>query len=237
MRFLLAVLALAAPVHAPTLAADCGGDGGLRARSTWLETSDHVRLYAIEAGRGRTAVVLLHEGGGNLCEELPYAKTLVAAGLRVVAIDFRNDGESAKSTRHPVALGRDIAAAVKLAHDGGAKRVFLIGASMGGAAAVNNSGGVQLAGVISLSGTRLWPGFGVNEPGPQALRAPLLYLGSRDDGLAPLKQARWVFDHAGSKDKRMVLYDGSTHGWDLVQSVSFARAARTTIVRWIRSHA
>jgi alpha-beta hydrolase superfamily lysophospholipase len=217
----------------PSLAAACGGGSGIRARPLWLRTSDRVRLYAIEAGRGRVTVVLAHEGNGDLCEELAYAKTLLAAGLRVLAFDFRGDGESGASARHPTALGRDLAAAVAQARRDGGRRVFLVGASMGGAAAVNNGAGLRVAGVISLSGTVLWPGFGVNVPGARALTAPFLYLGSRDDWRAPVRQALAIFHRVRSPDKRIVLYPGSLHGWDLVQAAPFAARARALILAWI----
>jgi len=158
---------------------------GFKAEPLWLETSDGVRLYAIEAGRGPTTVVLAHQGLSNLCDTIDYAKTLLASGLRIVAFDFRGNGLSQRPTQNALALGRDLAAAVARAHDNGAEHVFLIGASMGGAAAVQNSAGLPVAGIVSLSGTRLWSGFGINKPGARALRAPLLYIGSRDDSPPP----------------------------------------------------
>ncbi len=202
----------------------------------WLTTSDHVRLYGIEAGQGAVAVVLAHQGRSDLCEELPYAKTLASAGLRVLAFDFRGNGHSASPRKHVLAYRRDFAAALRHLRGGGAAHVFLIGASMGGAAAVQNAGGLPLAGVVSLSGTRLWPGFGINKPGTPALRAPLLYVGSKSDWRAPLKEARAILRTAGSRDKHSLFYRGSLHGWQLVQDAPFARGARMSILGWIRRH-
>src|SRR6266540_5549883 len=152
----LAVLAMAVPVGRagnapPALVHACGGASGINARALWLTASDGVRLYAIEAGRGPTAVVLAHQGRSDLCEELPYAKTLLAGGLRVLAFDFRGNGRSERPDKNPLALGRDLAAAVTRVHKDGAKRVFLIGASMGGAAVVQNGAGLPVAGLVSLS--------------------------------------------------------------------------------------
>jgi hypothetical protein len=89
----LALLAVVVPVgraagKPPSLAAACGDASGIRARSLWLTAADRVHLYAVEAGTGPRAVVLAHQGGSNLCEELPYAKTLLARGLRVLASIF-----------------------------------------------------------------------------------------------------------------------------------------------------
>lgn len=78
----------------PSLVEACGSSAStLAARPLWLKTSDGVHLYAVEAGNGPTTAVLAHQGRSDLCEELPYAKTLIANGLRVLAFDFRGNGE------------------------------------------------------------------------------------------------------------------------------------------------
>jgi len=100
---------------------------------------------------------------------------------------------------------------------------------------VQNSAGLPLAGVVSLSGTRLWPGYGINRPGPRTLRVPFLYVGSKSDWRAPLKEARTILREIGSRDKRGVFYRGSLHGWQLVQDASFAPKTRALILAWIRS--
>jgi dienelactone hydrolase len=228
----------AAPTSAPPSLVDaCGSFASLPSRPLWLRTSDAVRLYAVEAGRGPVAAVLAHGGRSDLCEEIPYAQTLVAAGLRVLAFDFRGNGRSGDSATHPLALGSDLAAAVSRAAADGAGHVFVIGSSMGGAAAVQNGAGLPVAGIVSLSGTRLWPGFGVDRPGPSALHVPFLYVGSRNDRRAPLKEALGVFRAVASKDKRTVFYPGVLHGWELVQTSSHAAATRAIILAWIRAHA
>jgi dienelactone hydrolase len=155
----------------------------------------------------------------------------------VLAFDFRNNGHSAYPTKNALAYRRDFAAAIKQLRSDGARQVFLIGASMGGAAAVQNSGGLPLAGLVSLSGTRLWSGFGINKPGPSALRAPFLYVGTKSDWRAPLNEARSIVRSAGSRDKRSLFYRGSLHGWQLVQDAPFAAKTRSLILAWIRDHA
>jgi pimeloyl-ACP methyl ester carboxylesterase len=119
----------------------------------------------------------------------------------------------------------------------GAERTFLIGSSMGGAAIVQNTSAFRVDGRISLSGTRLWPGFGINDPaGLARIRDPFLYVGSRDDWRAPAGEARSIFRRVGATDKRMVLYPGSDHGWQLVETAPFAARARALVLRWIASH-
>jgi alpha-beta hydrolase superfamily lysophospholipase len=226
-----------AAIAPPSLTKACGSAAGITAQALWLTTNDRVRLYAIEAGKGTTGVVLAHQGRSNLCEELRYAKTLLDAGLRLLAFDFRGNGQSALPAKNALAYRRDFTAAIKQLRSDGARRVFLIGASMGGAAAVQNSGGLHLTGVVSLSGTRLWSGYGINKPGPRALRAPFLYIGSKSDSRAPLKEARAIIRNTGSHDKRSIVYRGSLHGWELVQDAPSAAKTRALILAWIRRHA
>ncbi len=221
----------------PSLKSTCYSTGGVRTRSMWLRTSDGVRLYAVEAGTGGTAVVLAEEGRTDLCGWLPYVRTLTAAGIRVLAFDFRGQGESSYPPSVGPALGRDLEAAATRAREDGAQHLVLVGASMGGAAVVQNSVDIPADGRISLSGTVLWPGYGVNDPsGVRRLRGPFLYIGSRADTLAPLAQARSIYRAVGSSRKRMILYPGTAHGWDLIGDTPRGARTRALILRWIRSH-
>jgi pimeloyl-ACP methyl ester carboxylesterase len=202
----------------------------------WIRASDGVRLYAVQAGRGPTAVVLAHEGGADLCLWLPYIRTLTGAGVRALAFDFRGYGHSESPSTGYLALGRDLAAAVARVRADGARRVFLLGASRGGAAVVQNTAGIRVDGLISLSGTRLLSGYGVNDPaGVRALSAPVLYVGSRDDSRAPLQEAQSVFRSVGSRDKRIVLYPGAVHGSALVELPPYGVRTRALILRWIEA--
>lgn len=167
-----------------SLAAKCVDTSGVRARPFWITTADRVRLYAIEAGRGPTAVVLAHEYPADLCGWLPYVRTLTAARLRVLAFDFRNYGDSGRPAHGIMAIDRDVRAAVGRARADGARRVFLVGASFGGVVALAYGSEMPLAGVISMSGeTRL---FAMNAlAGVARLRVPLLIVGSRQDHYLP----------------------------------------------------
>jgi pimeloyl-ACP methyl ester carboxylesterase len=205
----------------------------------WLRTADGVRLYAVEAGTGSTTIVFAHEGRSSLCGSwLPYAKRLVRAGFRALLFDFRGNGESESvGGDKALRLDRDLAAAVMRARSGGTRRIFLIGASLGGAAAVQNGASLPVTGIVSLSGTRIWPGYGINHYASlPRLRAPFLYIGTTDDPLAPATEARDIYRRVGSTDKRIVLYRGSLHGTAFVDYAPYARQTRALILRWLRRH-
>jgi alpha-beta hydrolase superfamily lysophospholipase len=220
----------------PTPTEACGNSAGvLHARSFWLTTKDGMRLYALEAGAGKTTVVLAHGGRSDLCETIVFASTLLAHGYRVLAFDFRGNGRS--SATHSLALGNDLAAAVAHTRKTATEHVFLIGSSMGGAAIVQNTSTLDVDGRISLSGTRLWLGFGINNPsGLAKIRAPYLYVGARDDWRAPLREALAIFRKVGARDKRTAIYPGSEHGWQFVESSWFAPRARALVLAWLASH-
>ena len=88
------------------------------------------------------------------------------------------------------AYDRDLAAMVARAHADGAKRVFLLGASYGGAVSLTYAPRLQVDGVISLSGETYLPSTHANPllSAPR-LHVPLLIVGTRHDRYLPVKDA------------------------------------------------
>jgi pimeloyl-ACP methyl ester carboxylesterase len=221
----------------PDLSEVCGSDEGLDAEPIVLKTEDEIPLYAVRAGAGKSSVVLVHEGRDNLCGWLPEAQRLAGEGFRVLLFDLRGNGQSPTPDDQDAALrlDYDLAAAVASERKDGAKRVFLLGASLGGAASVQNGARLPVDGIISLSGTRIWRGYGINHPAwlPR-MHSPFLYLGTAHDGRAPKLEAERIFARVGSKDKRLVTFRGDLHGTQLVDMAPFKRQARAIIVRWLK---
>ena len=221
-----------------SLAAKCGETAGVSARPLWLTTSDGLRLYAIEAGTGPVAVVLVHESPADVCGWVPFIPSLVGARLRVLAFDLRGFGES-QTPRGEKALhayDRDLRAAIAHERAAGAIRVFLLGASFGGAAVLNFAPMLDADGVISLSGEASFPAAALNGLATvPRLRKPLLIVGSRHDHWLPVTQALALVRRAGSTDKRLALYPGAFHGWDIVKKAPYSAKARTLILGWIRA--
>jgi alpha-beta hydrolase superfamily lysophospholipase len=221
-----------------SLAAKCEETDGVSAHPLWLTTSDGLRLYAIEAGSGSVAVVLVHESPADVCGWVPFIPSLVAAHLRVLAVDLRGFGDSQtpKGQKALYAYDRDLRAAIAHERAGGAKRVFLLGASFGGAAVLNFAPRLDADGVISLSGETSLPNEALNglATAPR-LDKPLLIVGSRHDHWLPVGQARALIRRAGSPDKQLALYPGAFHGWDIVKKAPYAAKARALILGWIRA--
>jgi alpha-beta hydrolase superfamily lysophospholipase len=217
----------------------CGDTAGPRARPFWLTASDGARLYAVEAGRNTTAVVLAHQSPSDLCGWLPYLRRLTGAGLRVIALDFRGFGDSRLGREQPsLAYDRDLRAGVAHARSTGAERVFLIGASFGGATALAYAHRLDVDGVISLSGETSLPSRRLD--GLRSIRRferPLLVVGSRHDRYLSVAEARALLRRAGSTDKELALYPGWYHGWEIVEGAPYAAEARALILDWIQARA
>lgn len=87
-----------------------------------------------------TWVIQIHGRGTNRTECLRAVPVFHAAGITSLVASYRNDGEAPRSRTGTYSLGatewRDIDAAVGFARRRGAKRVILMGWSMGGAVAL-----------------------------------------------------------------------------------------------------
>jgi alpha-beta hydrolase superfamily lysophospholipase len=243
MRAALGALIVAGVLAAPAVAAApppvktaCGAftpTAGMR--PFWLRTSDGARLYAAEAGGGKTAIVLAHESPADLCGWLPFVPSLTRAGYRVVALDFRGMGLSpAHGAPTPAAYTRDLAAAVTRARADGARRVILMGASFGGAAALAEGWRLRIDGLVSLSGEPEIDNVGFDGvAGVKRLRVPLLLVGSRLDGYCNAADTAHLLRAAASRDKASAVYPGAFHGWDIVEDAPYAAQARKRILAWL----
>ena len=212
---------------------------GLEAQTSWLRTSDRVRLFAFTVGAGSTGVVLAHESPGGLCGWLPAVPTFSAHGLRVLAFDFRGFPPSASApNRTADDFAPDLQAAVDAMHADGAGKVFVVGASFGGAAALAEGPKLHgVAGFVSLSGEENLPAPGLHAlAAVRRLPSPLLVLASRNDYYLDAAAAKQIVRAAGSRDKQLALYPGSYHGWDLLEQAPFKQRVWSRLLGWLAAH-
>lgn len=211
-RWLLAHVGAPLPRRASCVAAS------ERARVVRFVADDATKLLGVALGQGRGAVALGHERGADLCSWLPFARTLAAAGVRVLAFDFRGHGSSGSSPTSATALRNDLdfAAAVSWLRGRGAERLGLAGASMGGTAAVVTAAARpdSVAAVVSMSAPSEFRGQNALES-VRRLRMPTLFVAARDD--APFAEdAQAMYAAAGSVDKQLLLRDGVEHGTQML---------------------
>ena len=147
-----------------------------------FQTQDDGRIYADVYGKGEHGVVLAHGGRFNKESWEKQARALAAAGLRVVAIDFRGYGQSkgpGQSDPLSAPLHYDVLAAVRYLRNTGAETVSVVGASMGGTAAADAVIAADPGEIDRLVLLAASPG------GPaEKLRGRKLFITARDDTTA-----------------------------------------------------
>jgi pimeloyl-ACP methyl ester carboxylesterase len=178
-------------------------------REVSFKASDGARVYANLYGKGDHAVVLAHGRAFNKESWDAQAKDLVKSGLLVLAIDFRGYGKSAGEGGYD-AMYADVLGAVRYLRQNGARRVSVVGASMGGGAAAQASANSQ-EGEID----RLILLAGVPPTAPEKLKGRKLFIVSRGDDFAPAIQK--AFEQA-AEPKQLVLLEGSAHAQHLFKT-------------------
>ena len=181
-------------------------------------TEDGGVVFAEVYGTSDRAIVLAHGGRFNKESWAEQARTLVAAGFEVLAIDFRGYGKShGPGDKDPMdaPLQFDVLAAVRYLHQNGAKTVSIIGGSMGGGAA----GDASIASKPGEIDRLILLGAAPNGPA-EKLKSPILIIVARDDtsGDGPrLPGIQKQFDKA-PQPKELIVLDGSAHAQYLFQT-------------------
>ena len=181
-------------------------------------TEDGGVVFAEVYGTSDRAIVLAHGGRFNKESWAQQARTLVAAGFEVLAIDFRGYGKShGPGDKDPMdaPLQFDVLAAVRYLHQNGAKTVSIIGGSMGGGAA----GDASIASKPGEIDRLILLGAAPNGPA-EKLKSPILIIVARDDtsGDGPrLPGIQKQFDKA-PQPKELIVLDGSAHAQYLFQT-------------------
>ena len=236
---------------------------GARYRPVEFTAADGVELVGRLWGTGDVGVILAHGFSHGQAQEgwLPVVPALVSRGYRVLTFNFRGfcDSEGCSDRRGDLGKNwRDVMAAVDFMETRGAKKIFLIGASMGGLAVLRAARmpEVDVAGVVSLSTPQLPSKYytvdvQANDMTPARLRQidePKLFVAGTKDlqlpGSAPLRpevtsvrfaaDARRMFD-AVEEPKELVLVDSSFHSSDLLTyaPADIRRQTRDVVFRFL----
>lgn len=237
MRRLVSLFALSALVLAAGSAArsDQGTHACVRGGELWFRAADGTKLVGHRFGKGPTAVILVHQGNGSLCEWVPYARRLAAQGYFVFPIDLRGHGFSQRRTGAAAnRLAADVAAAAKAVRKLGKRKVFVVGASMGGIATLVAGANVKpaLAGVIGLSAPARFRGLDALATAPR-LRVPVLYVAAEGDDNAGFdfsEDARKLDAATASADKQLEIVGGDLHGIALLNG-----PVRTVVESWLEA--
>ncbi len=188
-------------------------------------TSDGGLIFADLYGKGDHAVVLAHGAIFNKESWAEQAKHFEKNGLQVLAIDFRGYGKSKAGTQKR-ALQLDILAAVRYLHAHGAKRVSVVGASMGGGAAARAAVESKQGEIDRLV---LLAGVPIQQPGK--LKGKILFVVSQGDRL---KAAVSKQHQSAPKPKRLVVLEGKAHAQHIFKSEQSSELI-DLITQWLTS--
>jgi pimeloyl-ACP methyl ester carboxylesterase len=181
-------------------------------------TQDGGVIFADEYGAGDRGLVLAHGGRFNKESWSKQAPMFVAAGFRVLAIDFRGIGQSrgpGQADLLSAPLQLDVLAAVHYLRKTGAKTVSVIGGSMGGSAA----GDASIASESNEINRLVLLGAAPNGPA-EKLKSPVLFIVARDDANDDgprLPGIRAQYEKA-PQPKELIVLDGSAHAQFLFQT-------------------
>jgi pimeloyl-ACP methyl ester carboxylesterase len=162
-------------------------------RTTRLRDRGRV-LPAITTGRGRTVVVLVHQtDGGGLCGWLDFAARIAEVpGQQALAFDLCGFGDSdcPDGSTTPRSQVQQVQLAIDAAGRLGARRIVVVGASMGGSLAVLTAAvDPRVDAVVDLSGPDDWRDAIVHRRAVD-VRAPLLVAMAADEGPESVAAAR-----------------------------------------------
>jgi pimeloyl-ACP methyl ester carboxylesterase len=191
---------------APTPVAACVTTDEQRSAGVRLAGENGASIDALLLGSGTTGVVLANQSDDDLCTwKFTYAGHLTDLGYRVGVFNY--SGQPADT---------DVIAVAGALRQRGATRVFLIGASMGGTAALGAASRTDpsVAGVISISGPRSWDGVNALAAVPD-VKVPVLFIAAEyDEPFAG--DARALYQDCGARDKKLSIEPGGAHGTGLL---------------------
>ncbi|MGH2676848.1 MAG: alpha/beta hydrolase [Actinomycetota bacterium] len=213
--------------------AGCASPEEVTAREARFVTSDGVELVGDVRGRGDAGVVLAHMYGTDRTSWSEFAQLLAQEGFLVLAMDFRGFGDSGGS-RDISQLWQDVLAGADELRRRGARRVVVIGASMGGTAALVAASRAELEGVATLSAPSTFMGIAAPAEVVAAVDEPKLFVAAQGDEQAALTAQALYTTASGAK--RVEIVTGSDHGTDLLEGTQ-AEVVRMRLLSFARAYA
>jgi esterase/lipase len=182
-----------------------------------LKTGDGVELAARAWGSGAAWIVLSSNGDGKSERWQPLVDSLVARGYAVLAYDWRGTNPAVPGASDWTKAVNDAQAALAYARGNGARRLVLVGSSLGGIASIKLGSSADVVGVAVLGAPYGAKPLNITEAELGAIKGPKLFITSKGDTVVPASDVQWLHDRASSP-KKLHIYTGSAHGVDLLSS-------------------
>ena len=179
-------------------------------------TEDNVVVKGHLYGTGGAAVVFAHMYPNDQRVWAPFAAEVAGQGYTALTFDFRGYGETG-GQKDISRIDRDLVAAVRFLRERDYDKVVLVGASMGGTAALKVAARDDLAdiiaGVVAVSAAESFRGL-VARDDVSRISIPVLFVASEGDDGAPQSLQSMFERVGGQKDRR--LFSGGAHGTELL---------------------
>lgn len=173
-----------------------------------FKTEDGVVINGNIFGSGNKWVILSHMFPTEQTSWFDFAEYLAENGYIVLTYDFRGYGKSSGS-KDISQIYKDLEAAVNFTGQYDIKKIFLIGASMGGTASIIVASKEKVDGLISISAPIEFKGLSaVGEI--EKVQCPKLVIASKGD-VSAAQSADILFEEF-SEPKSIKILDGSAHG-------------------------
>ena len=186
-------------------------------------TSDGVRLSGRLFGPADAVVgvVLAHMLPADQTSWFPEAAHLAAAGYRVLTFDLRGycpggDGGCSEGQKDVNAAPTDLTAALDFLRSDGPTRVAVIGASVGGTAALMVASGRQdVPAVITLSAPEVLDRLAAGPDVLTNITGAKLFIAGLGDPAGAAASAQYFYDQS-PQPKRLEIVTADDHGTDLL---------------------
>jgi len=212
----------ASPPSASTAAGTAAGTAGAVGTPVSFAAADGVTLAGHRFGTGPTAIVLSNMGDNDETDWQRFAPELTGPGSFVLTYSYRYPLRI-RSLTAEMARGavEDLRGAVAYARAQGARRVILIGASLGGMLTAKVAGALAVDGAVIMAAPADRRDFDlrVEDAELAAITAPKLFVVSDADPTVDPAETRQLYDRA-PEPKQWRSFPGTAHGTRL-----FATAA------------
>ncbi|KKM23428.1 hypothetical protein LCGC14_1615280 [marine sediment metagenome] len=173
--------------------------------------------------------ILFFHGNGEIAADYQsFLNFFFKCDVNLAVIDFRGYGLS-EGTKNIPQIDMDMLAAAQTLQKE-TEKIYVIGASMGGIAALNAALKLEVSGIISLSAPQEFMGL---KPGNvEDIKAPKLFLASAGDRIAA-DSAR-VFYEQANEPREIEILKGNKHGTDMLRDQN--SEAFELITNWLERH-
>lgn len=228
----------------------------LRPEDHWFETEDAVKLHGwyLRSADSLGTLVLFHGNAGNLSHRGEILRRLRSTGFNVFIFDYRGYGKSEGSPTESGVYADSRAAVryVKGLTGVDSHRLFYLGSSLGGAAAIDAASHQPPTAMIlesTFSSARdvaasAYPFLPVqfllrtrfdSDSKIQTLHVPLLFFHGTEDSIIPYRLGRKLFD-AANPPKQFIDIPGADHNnLFLVGGSSYLEQIRTFCLNSVRT--